>query len=124
MAKAGATAPTSLEGVTGKGSSFTNGEMSIELKGLGLANGKSCAIVGYDAGDSSFVMFVNPTPAMQVKTVGSSHYHGDISWISARIGSQKAGLNEMVVSETTVPGLDKIHGAIERTLSLRNVPAD
>lgn len=125
LSKAGATAPTNLEGVAGKGSSFTNGEMSIEFKGLGLANGKSCAIVGYDTGDSSFVMIANPTPAMEVKTVGSSHYHGDIFVDLGGLWIQKASLNEMVVSETTVPGLaDKIHGAIERTLSLRNVPVE
>jgi len=124
-AKAGSTAATNVEGVTGNGSSFTNGEITLELKGLGLAGGRPCAIVGYDSGDSSFIMSTKPMPDMEVRTVGSSHYHGDIyldldtSWV------EKATLSEMVVSETTVPGVaNKIHGVIERTILVQNTTAD
>jgi hypothetical protein len=123
-AKAGATAATSVEGVTGGGSSFRNGEITLELKGLGLAGGRSCAIVGYDSGDSSFLMIMKPMPDMEVRTVGSSHYHGDVFLDLRTNWVQKATLTEMVVSETTVPGVaNKIHGAIERTILLRNAGA-
>jgi hypothetical protein len=120
-AAAGSAASTSLEGITGKGSNFKNGEISLELKGLGLVNDRACAIVGYDSGDSSFTMIMNPMPNLEVKTVGSSHYHGDIYLDLETNWVQRASLTEMVVSETTVPGLDsKIHGAVERTIAMRN----
>ena len=126
LASAGSTAATSVEGVTGDGSYFKNGEMTLELKGLGLAGGRPCAIVGYDSGNSSFLMIMKPAPTVEVRTVGGSHYKGDLfvdlesEWI------QRATLTEMVISETTVPGVaNKIPGAIERTIVLQNVtPAD
>jgi hypothetical protein len=124
-AAAGATAATDVEGVTGKESHFTNGEITLELKGLGLVNEASCAIVGFDSGSSSFLMVMNAAENIEVRTVGSSHYHGDIyldldtGWI------QKAGLTEMVVSETTMPGAaSRIHGVAERTIQLRAMPVE
>jgi hypothetical protein len=124
-APAGSTASTSLEGVTGKGSSFRNGEISLELKGLGLVGERACAIVGFDSGDSSFTMIMNPMPNLEVRTVGSSHYRGDISLDLVSLWIRKATMTEMVVSETTVPGMDsKIHGVIERTIKLRNATSE
>lgn len=105
-----------------KGSYFKNGEITLEFKGLGNVNHKSCAILGYDSGASSFVMIMKPMANMEVKTHGSSHYFGDIykdlkgGWI------QKASLHEFVVSQTQVPGMtNKINGVIERTITINNV---
>jgi hypothetical protein len=123
-AKAGSTAATDVGQSAGKGSHFTNGEITLALKGLSLVNGTPCAIVGYDSGASSFLMLATPMPGMDVRTVGSSHYHGDIfvdldgGWI------QEATLTEMVVSQTTVPGAAApINGVIERVIEVRNVTA-
>ena len=126
LASAGSTAATNVEGVTGDGSSFKNGEMTLELKGLGLIGGHSCAIVGFDSGNSSFLMIMKPAPTVEVRTVGSSHYHGDLFVDLETKWVEKATLTEMVISETTVPGVaTKIPGAIERTIVLQNVtPAD
>jgi hypothetical protein len=105
-----------------KGSYFKNGEITLEFKGLGNVNHKSCAILGYDSGASSFVMITKPMANMEVKTHGSSHYFGDIykdlkgGWI------QKASLHEFVVSQTQVPGMThKINGVVERTITINNV---
>ncbi|MGN6249950.1 MAG: hypothetical protein ACTHNG_16475 [Ginsengibacter sp.] len=105
-----------------KGSYFKNGEITLEFKGLGNVNHKTCAILGYDSGASSFVMITKPMPNMEVKTHGSSHYFGDIykdlkgGWI------QKASLHEFVVSQTQVPGMtNKINGVVERTITINNV---
>jgi hypothetical protein len=38
------------------GSSFRNGEVSLELKGLSLVDGAPCALVAYNAGESSLRM--------------------------------------------------------------------
>jgi hypothetical protein len=116
------TPPTNLGSIVAEGSFFRNGEITLEMKGLSWAQGRACAIVGYDSGDSSFTMIMKPTPAVEARTDGSSHYWGDIyksldsNWI------QKATLHEMVVSETTVPGLpQKIHGIIDRSISMLNM---
>ena len=76
----------------------------------------------YDSGQSSFYMLTKPIENMEVSTNGSSHYWGDIykdittGWI------QRAVLHELVVSETTVPGLkNKVNAVIERTITINNV---
>ena len=103
-----------------EGSVFKNGEITLEFKGLGTMNGKACALLGYDSGASSFTMLMEPMPNMQVNTVGSSHYWGDIfkdlqgGWI------QFGSLHELVVSETVV-GTNKIHSVIERSIEIRNL---
>ena len=67
-------------------------------------------------------MIVNVTPEMKVHSVGGSHYKGDIykdlktNWV------QKVTLDEIVVSETTVPMLpNKVNSVIERIITIRNV---
>lgn len=106
----------------GEGSYFKNGEITLSFKGLGLVNDKSCAIIEYDSGKSSFYMLVKPMPTMEVPTKGSSHYWGDIYKDLAGGWIQKAVLHELVVSETTVPGLsNKINSVIERSILIKNV---
>ena len=106
-----------------EGSYFKNGKITLEFKGLGMINTKTCAILEYDSGESSFLMLTKPMANMEVTTKGGSHYWGDIykdltsGWI------QKAGLHELVVSETIVPGLNnKINSVIERSINIKNVP--
>jgi hypothetical protein len=105
-----------------EGSYFKNGEITLALKGLSLVNEKTCVILEYDSGESSFYMLIKPMPNMEIPTKGSSHYFGDIykdvngGWI------QKAVLHEFVISETSVPGLaNKINSVIERSITIKNV---
>lgn len=114
--------PTSLRGSVADGSYFENGEVTIELKGLGLADDRPCAIIGYDSGSSSFLMLMQPAPEIEIRTVGSSHYWGDVykdlesQWI------RRADLTEIVVSETAVPNETRPRNAfIERSILVRNV---
>lgn len=114
--------PVHLGSHISKGSYFKNGKVTLEFKGLGISNGKPSAILGYDSGESSFHMLTNPMPNLEVATRGRSHYWGDIykgledGWI------HKAALHEMVISETTVPGMEnKIHAVIERTINIQSV---
>jgi hypothetical protein len=113
---------TSLGSQVNEGSYFKNGEVTIELKGVGLVDDAACAIVGYDSGASSFRMLVTPVPNLEVKTTGSSHYWGDVykdletGWV------RKAVLTELVVSETVIPGqTSTVKGVIEQSISVRNV---
>jgi hypothetical protein len=104
------------------GSYFENGEVTLELKGLGLVQGRPCAILGYDSGQSSFLMIVKPVPEVEVRTVGSSHYWGDIYKDLESHWVRKATLTEMVVSETTLPvPPDKLNAVIERAITVLNV---
>ncbi|MEP6948757.1 MAG: hypothetical protein ABI863_05770 [Ginsengibacter sp.] len=104
----------------GDSSYFKNGEITLTFKGLGLVNKRTCAIMEYDSGESSFYVVATPMPKMEVKTKGSSHYFGDIykdlttGWI------QKADLHELVISETKVPGMNKINSVIERSIIIKN----
>jgi len=114
--------PVNLGSQIAEGSYFKNGEITLGFKGLGLVNEKTCAIIEYDSGESSFYMLIKPMANIQIPTKGSSHYWGDIykdltgGWI------QKAVLHEIVISETDVPGIaNKIHSVIERSISIKNV---
>jgi len=115
---------TDLGSLVSAGSYFENGEVTLELKGVSLERGKACAVVGYDSGASSFVMLVKPMPDLELRTVGSSHYWGDIykdldtNWI------QRASLTELVVSQTVVPGQKPLDAVTERAILVLNVPRE
>lgn len=113
--------PVNLGSQIAEGSYFKNGEVTLAFKGLGLVNEKTCALLEYDSGESSFHMLMKPMANMEITTKGSSHYWGDIykdlttGWI------QKATLHELVVSETVVPGQsDKVNSVIERSINIKN----
>ena len=98
--------------------------MTLELKGLSLVDGAVCGIVAYDSGQSSFQMLMNPMPNMEVRTVGASHYKGDLHIDLASRWPRKVTMDELVVAESAVPGLsNKITTVIERNTIIRNISA-
>ena len=116
--------PVNLGSNIAKGSTFKNGEITLELKGLSMVAGAQCAIVGFDSGESSFKMTIKPMPNMEVRTIGSSHYKGDIYIDLATNWVKKVTMDELVVSETTLPmPPNKINSVIERNTIIRNVRA-
>jgi hypothetical protein len=110
-----------LGSTVAKGSYFKNGEVTLLFKGLGLVNEKTCALLEYDSGESSFYMKMNPMPNMEVITKGSSHYWGDIYKDLTTGWFQKATLHEMVVTETNVPGMNKMNAVVERSIIIKNI---
>jgi len=117
-------APVNLGSNVAEGSTFKNGEVTLELKGLSRVAGATCAMVGFDSGESSFKMIVTPMPNMKVRSVGSSHYKGDIYVDLATNWVKKVTLDELVVTETTLPmPPGKINAVIERNIVIRNVTA-
>jgi len=117
--------PVNLGNNIAAGSSFKNGEITLEFKGVSLVNGRPCALLEYDSGESSFKMIMQPMPNMEVRTVGSSHYFGDIYKDLATQWVQKVTMTELVVSETILPmPPNKINGVIERNIVIRNVSED
>ena len=114
--------PVNLGSSVKEGSTFKNGEVTLELKGLSLVDDAACALLAYDSGESSFQMTITPMPNMEVRTVGSSHYKGDIHVDLATRWVRKATMNEWVVTETVVPTLtNKINAVVERNIVIRNV---
>ena len=114
--------PVHLGRHVAKGSTFKNGEITLELKGLSLVDGRDCAIVAYDSGDSSFQMRMQPMPNMETRVVGSSHYQGDLYVDLATRWVRKATMYEMVVVEVTLPvPPNKVNGVTERDILIRNV---
>lgn len=114
--------PVNLGTNISEGSFFKNGEITLEFKGLSVVNGKRCALIGYDSGESSFKMIMNPMPNMEVQTTGSSHYKGDIYKDLTTNWVQKATMIEFVISETTLPmPPNKINFVNERQIIIRNV---
>jgi hypothetical protein len=114
--------PVHLGSSSAKGSTFKNGEVTLAFKGLSTVDGAACAIVAYDSGESSFKMLANPMPSMEVRSVGSSHYLGDLYIDLASQWVRKATMYELVVTETTVSTVpNKINGVIERDILIRNV---
>lgn len=114
--------PVNLGSGIAKGSTFKNGEVTLELKGLGLVEGAACALLGFDSGQSSFQMLIKPIPTMEVRCVGASHYKGDIYVDLATHWVRKAVMDELVVTQSTVPTLpNPINTVIERNLVIRNL---
>lgn len=114
--------PVNLGSNVAEGSTFKNGEVTLEFKGISLVDDILCSVVAFDSGESSFTMIMQPTPEMEIKTVGSSHYKGDLfidmdsNWV------QKVVMDEIVVSETILPvSPHKINAVIERMSTIRSV---
>jgi hypothetical protein len=123
-AAANTEAPVNLGSDIAEGSTFKNGQVTMELKGLSCVAGAACAMVGFDSGESSFKMFVKPMPNMEVRTVGSSHYKGDIYIDLSTNWVKKVTMYELVVAEATLPApTGKVNSVIERDIVVRNVGA-
>ncbi len=102
-AAANSTPPVNLGGNVKKGSYFKNGEITLTLKGISIVDDAPCAIVEFDSGASSFKMLIELRPGMEIKTVGASHYFGDIYVDLASRWPRRVEMRELVISETKVP---------------------
>jgi len=114
--------PVDLGSTVGKGSTFTNGEITLTFKGLSKEKDTPLALVGFDSGDSHFVMNMEPAPGFAVQTHGSSHYWGDLyvnlktHWIS------HVEMEEVVVAQTKLPAPhDPVSSVTVRHSVIRNI---
>lgn len=116
-------APVSLNGVVSPGSTFRNGELTLELKGISLIDGRPCALVNYDSGESTLRMEFVHKDSDNVRTVGGSEYAGDIYLDLASGWVRKVTLNEFVVTETSsMTGPGRVPGYTVRHILLRLIP--
>ncbi|MCP4261710.1 MAG: hypothetical protein GY774_30035 [Planctomycetes bacterium] len=113
-----------LSGSISEGSFFRNGEVTLEFKGLSIVDGVACAIVRFDSGDSSFKFLINPTPDMDIKTVGAAHYWGDLyieldsKWV------RKVEMGELTVSKVTLGKQKDINSVMERSTTISAMKKD
>lgn len=113
--------PVGLGDAVKKGSVFRNGKVTLELKGVSLVDGRPCALLGYDSGESSYLMYVEPMKGMDLRAEGASHYFGDLY---VELGSgwlRKATLFELVVSEAQTGRGRPNHSIIERSILLETL---
>ncbi|MGB6339020.1 MAG: hypothetical protein WBF32_04535 [Candidatus Aminicenantaceae bacterium] len=114
--------PVNLGSNVAEGSTFKNGEVTLEFKGISSVDERLCSLVAFDSGESSFNMIMQPTPKMQIKTVGSSHYKGDLYIDLESYWVRKVVMDEVVISETILPmPPHKVNAVIERITTIRNV---
>jgi len=95
--------PVNLGSNVAEGSTFQNGEVTLELKGLSLVDNRLSCVVEFDSGESSFNMTMQPMPNLQIETAGGSHYKGDLYIDMESNWVRKVVMWELVVSETTLP---------------------
>ncbi len=115
-------APISLGDFVAQGSTFRLGEVTLDLKGTSEVDGRPCALVGYDSGDASLAMTLQPAPQVRLEVRGSSHFFGDLYVDLATQAVRRATLTEFVVQETSGAVLpQKIALVIERKLALRDL---
>ena len=113
-------APVSVTGVVRPGSVFRNGELTLQLKGVSLVDGRPCALVNYDSGESTLRMAFIQGNSEDVLMEGGSEYAGDIYIDLATRWVRKVILNEFVVTETyTASKPNKIPGYTARHILLR-----
>lgn len=115
-------APVNLGSNIEKGSYYKNGLITLTFTGLGLVNNATCAIVTFDAGEGSFKMKMKPMPGMEITTVGSSHYKGNLFINMSSFWVEKVIMNEFVLSETTIQGqTGKMNSVAERRTIINNI---
>ncbi len=67
-------------------------------------------------------MIINLTPDIEIVTIGSSHYKGDIYKNISSNWVQKVAFDEIVVCETIMPmPPNEINSVVERNILILNV---
>ncbi len=108
-------APISLKNIIKENSVFCNGEITLELIGISSVDGKPCALLKYDSGESTLDMEIISEKG-NTKTIGGSQYIGEI-YLDLQSGwTRKVMLNEFVISERSEPNKDK-----EKMYTVRNL---
>lgn len=116
--------PVKLGSNVAEGSTFKNGEVTLALKGLSIVDNAPCAMVGFDSGQSSFQMTLEPFPNMKISTSGGSHYQGDLYIDLRSRWVRKVTMSEVVVSQTKLPmPPNEINAVHERSSTIKSVTA-
>jgi hypothetical protein len=117
--------PVNLGNLILAGSTFKNGEVTLEFKGLAVRDGVACALIGVDSGESAFRMLMRPLPDMEIQAIGRSHYSGDLYVELETRWVRRVDLIETVITQVNLPvSQNKINEIIERKLLIRALTLD
>jgi hypothetical protein len=105
------------------GSTFRNGEVSLELKALSVVDNAPCAVVKYDAGESKLRMILSMADGTDAVAEGGSLYGGEIYIDLVTRSVRKATLDEYMVLETEVKGAPaRVQAFTVRHIKIRQAP--
>ncbi len=104
-----------------EGSTFKNGEITLEFKGVSIVGGAATAILHVDSGDGSFIMAFSHE-GMEVKTVGGTHYWADIYLDLASKWVKKSEVIVVDMTKTTTGGQVLATSVVETTTIIKAVP--
>ncbi len=104
-----------------EGSTFKNGEITLEFKGVSVVGDAPTAILHLDSGDGSFIMTFSHE-GMEIKTVGGTHYWADIYLDLESKWVKKSEVVVVDMTETTTGDQVLDSSAIETTTIIRAVP--
>ena len=114
--------PVNLGNMILPGSTFKNGEVTLEFKGLSIRDEVACALIGFDSGESAFRMLMKPMPDMEIQAVGRSHYSGDLVLELDTRWVRLVDMIETVITQVNLPvAPNKINEVIERRLLIRTL---
>jgi hypothetical protein len=114
--------PVNLGNLILPGSTFKNGEVTLEFKGLAIRGDVTCALIGYDSGESTFKMLMKPMPDMEIQAFGRSHYLGDLYLELDTRWVRRVDLIETVIAQANLPlPPNKVNEVVERKLLIQTV---
>jgi hypothetical protein len=104
-------APVNLGSSVEEGSYFQNGAATLSFKGYAAGDDNAPALIGFDSGDSSFLMLMEPAPGMKMTVKGGSHYWGEMTIDTATRWAVKSTFTEIVICRMncgTNPPMDSV----------------
>ncbi len=104
-----------------EGSVFRVGETILELKGLTVVDGSACAVIGYDSGEGSLRLVMEPMPNMQIKVVGAATGTGDLYVDLATNAVKKVTMTDVSITKVTMGAQALANPIIRRTLTITEV---
>jgi hypothetical protein len=104
-----------------EGSTFKNGEVTLEFKGVSVVGGVTCAILHVDSGDGSFIMAFSHE-GMEIKTVGGTRYWADIYLDLASKWVKKSEVTVVDITKTTTGDQILATSVVETTTIIKAVP--
>ena len=117
----GVEVPVHLEPDILEGSKFKNGSISIAFKGMTLADGVPCALIGIGSRDSSFDLILSPQPGRKMNVKGGSVYSGDLSLELDSQWMSRLEFREFVVSKVTMGPQEIDNFVSERRVRIQSV---
>lgn len=91
--------PVNLGDAVKEGSYFQNGNVTMQFKGWSKVNDTACILVGFDSGDSSLMMLMEPAPGTPLRMKGGSHYWGELYINNNTLWVEESSFREIILSE-------------------------